>query len=123
VIDTTNNTSAIFAAVSWLQGTILGTAATIVATIAVAAVGFMMFSGRIEWRLGARTILGCFILFGASTIAAGLLTVAQNPAAAEPAEPVALLSAPQPMPVVSAPAGTGKTNAFDPYAGASVPTQ
>ena len=59
-------------AVNWLQGTLLGTFATVVAVIAVASVGFMMLTGRINWRHGAVMILGCFILFGAATIVAGI---------------------------------------------------
>lgn len=63
-------------AVNWLQGTLLGTIATVVAVIAVAAVGFMMLTGRINWRYGATVILGCFILFGASSIVAGIHSTA-----------------------------------------------
>jgi type IV secretory pathway VirB2 component (pilin) len=59
-------------AVGWLQGTLLGTVATTVAVIAVAVVGFMMLTGRINWRHGAVVILGCFILFGAASIVAGI---------------------------------------------------
>ena len=40
-------------AVHWLQGTLLGTVATVVAVIAIASVGFMMLAGRINWRHGA----------------------------------------------------------------------
>lgn len=65
------------AAVHWLQGTLLGTIATVVAVIAVAAVGFMMLTGRINWRYGATVILGCFILFGAASIVAGIHSTAQ----------------------------------------------
>lgn len=63
-------------AVQWLQGTLLGTVATVVAVIAVAAVGFMMLTGRINWRYGATVILGCFILFGAASIVAGIQSTA-----------------------------------------------
>lgn len=66
----------IVGAVNWLQGTLLGTVATVVAVIAVAAVGFMMLTGRINWRHGAVVILGCFILFGAATIVAGIRAAA-----------------------------------------------
>lgn len=62
----------IVAAVLWLQGTLLGTIATIVAVIAVAAVGFGMLSGRTNWRYGASVIIGSFILVGASSIVAGM---------------------------------------------------
>ena len=63
-------------AVNWLSGTLLGTIATVVAVIAVAAVGFMMLTGRINWRYGATVILGCFILFGAASIVAGIQSTA-----------------------------------------------
>ena len=63
-------------AANWLQGTLLGTVATVVAVIAVATVGFMMLTGRINWRHGVTVILGCFILFGASTIVAGIHSTA-----------------------------------------------
>jgi type IV secretion system protein VirB2 len=63
-------------AMNWLQGTLLGTIATVVAVIAVATVGFMMLTGRINWRHGVTVILGCFILFGASSIVAGIHSTA-----------------------------------------------
>ena len=62
----------IVAALGWMQGTLLGNVATAVAVIAVAMVGFMMLTGRMNWRFGATVILGCFILFGASTIVGGI---------------------------------------------------
>lgn len=63
-------------AVRWIQSTLLGTVATVVAVIAVAVVGFQMLTGRINWRYGATVILGCFILFGAASIVAGLQSAA-----------------------------------------------
>lgn len=63
-------------AVTWLQGTLLGTVATVAAVIAVAGVGFMMLTGRINWRYGAVVIVGCFILFGAASIVAGIRSAA-----------------------------------------------
>lgn len=59
-------------ALHWLQGTLLGTVATAVAVIAVASVGFLMLTGRMNWRYGATVILGCFILFGATSIVGGI---------------------------------------------------
>lgn len=67
----------IVSALNWLQGTLLGTAATTVAVIAIAAVGFMMLTGRINWKHGAVVILGCFILFGAVSIVAGIQQAAE----------------------------------------------
>lgn len=62
----------IVSALSWLQGTLLGSVATAVAVMAVAAVGFMMLTGRMNWRFGATVIIGCFILFGAVSIVGGI---------------------------------------------------
>ena len=59
-------------ALLWLQGTLLGNVATAVAVIAVAMVGFMMLTGRMNWRFGATVIIGCFILFGAGAIVSGI---------------------------------------------------
>ena len=62
----------ILAGVSWLQGTLLGNVATAVAVMAVAACGFMMLTGRLNWRHGATVIIGCFVLFGAGAIVGGI---------------------------------------------------
>lgn len=66
----------ILAAVEWLQGTLLGNVATAVAVIAVALVGFMMLTGRMNWRYGVTVIAGCFILFGAASIVSGIQSAA-----------------------------------------------
>jgi type IV secretion system protein VirB2 len=63
---------AISGALTWLQGTLLGTVATVAAVIAVAGVGFMTLTGRMNWRHAATVVLGCFILFGAGAIVAGI---------------------------------------------------
>jgi hypothetical protein len=62
----------------WLEGTLLGTIATIVAVISVASIGFMALTGRVGLRRAATVILGCFILFGASSIVAGLEGMARG---------------------------------------------
>jgi type IV secretion system protein VirB2 len=67
----------IVAALGWLQGTLLGNVATAVAVIAVAMVGFMMLTGRMNWRFGATVIVGCFVLFGAGAIVTGIQSAAQ----------------------------------------------
>ena len=59
-------------ALMWMQGTLLGNVATAVAVIAVAMVGFMMLTGRMNWRFGATVIIGCFMLFGAGAIVSGI---------------------------------------------------
>jgi type IV secretory pathway VirB2 component (pilin) len=113
--DSPAGSSALVAAISWLQDLLLGTVATSIAIIAVAAIGFGMLTGRINVRHGATVVLGCFILFGASTIVSGLRYAANGGAdytapavAVAPPPPPRLQSTVAPMP-------------YDPYAGASVP--
>ena len=66
----------ILAALNWVQNTLLGNVATSAAVIAVAAVGFLMLTGRIEWKRGLTVIVGAFIIFGAVTIVAGIRSLA-----------------------------------------------
>ena len=68
----------VLTAVNWMQGTLLGNVATALAVIAVGATGLMMLTGRIDWRRGAIVILGCFIVFGAASIVAGIRSVASG---------------------------------------------
>jgi type IV secretory pathway VirB2 component (pilin) len=70
--------SPMLAALDWVQGTLLGNLATTAAVIAVAVVGFLMLTGRIEWRRGLTVIVGCFIIFGATAIVAGIRSVASG---------------------------------------------
>jgi hypothetical protein len=104
--------------VGWVEGTLLGTVATAVAVIAVASVGFLLLSGRIDLRRGAQVIFGCFILFGASSIAAGIMRIADD--SGTPAD------VPAPPPLVD-PYNRAKPIAkpvpYDPYAGAALPTR
>lgn len=105
--------SALVAAAQWVQGTLLGSVAATIAVIAVASVGLMMLSGRLDIRRGVTVIVGCFLLFGASTIVAGAVGVA---ASGEGGEAV-YVDRPSPSPLPSPHAVTP----YDPYAGASVP--
>jgi type IV secretory pathway VirB2 component (pilin) len=107
----------IVSAMSWLQGTLLGTVATTVAVIAISWVGLMMLSGRVSVRYGLTVFAGCFILFGAATISAGIQASLMDlgPAAAPYAPPPRAAAAPPPAPPPLPPANT------DPYAGASMP--
>ena len=68
----------ILTAVNWLQGTLLGNVATAVAVIAIGATGLMMLTGRIDWRRGATVIVGCFIVFGAAAIVAGIKSISSG---------------------------------------------
>jgi len=68
--------SPLIAALDWVQGTLLGNLATTAAVIAVAAVGFLMLTGRMDWRRGLTVVIGCFIVFGAVSIVAGIRSMA-----------------------------------------------
>jgi type IV secretion system protein VirB2 len=68
--------SPLIAALDWVQGTLLGTLATTAAVIAVAAVGFLMLTGRLDWRRGLTVVIGCFVIFGAVSIVAGIRSLA-----------------------------------------------
>jgi type IV secretory pathway VirB2 component (pilin) len=68
--------SPLLAALNWVQGTLLGNIATSAAVIAIAVVGFLMLTGRIEWRRGLVVVVGAFIIFGAVTIVAGIRSLA-----------------------------------------------
>ena len=68
--------SALIAALDWVQGTLLGNLATSAAVIAVAVVGFLMLTGRMDWRRGLTVVVGCFIVFGAVSIVAGIRSLA-----------------------------------------------
>ena len=61
-----------------MQGTLLGNVATSAAVIAIAVVGFLMLTGRIEWKRGIVVVVGAFIIFGAVSIVAGIRSLAQG---------------------------------------------
>jgi len=108
------------AAVAWLQGTLLGTVATTVAVIAIASLGLGMLAGRMDFRRGLTVIVGCFMIFGASSIVAGLQgTIGESDGAAPPAAGAAFAPLPAPSPVPGAPP---PSTPYDPYAGASFPS-
>jgi type IV secretion system protein VirB2 len=62
----------ILGALEWVQGTLMGNLATSAAVIAVAVVGLMMLTGRIDWRRGVTVVVGAFVVFGAVAIVAGM---------------------------------------------------
>lgn len=112
-------TSSLVAAAEWLEETLLGPVATGVALIAVAGVGYLTLSGRLHLRRGAEVLLGCFILFGAAAIAAGLREISSESASEViTAGPIPI--APYALPA-SQPTSTPRNPGYDPYAGASLP--
>lgn len=59
-------------ALRWMQNILLGPVATSLAIMAVAGVGFMMLTGRMNWRYGGTVIVGVFIIFGAPRLVASI---------------------------------------------------
>jgi type IV secretion system protein VirB2 len=113
--------NAFAAAVRWLDGTLLGTIATIVALLAVTSVGFLLMSGRIDLRRAAQVVFGCFIVFGASSIASGITR-----ALVGTGEPPQVEATPLPSPSVYAAADPHAKRPgppYDPYAGAAMPSR
>jgi type IV secretion system protein VirB2 len=110
----------IVSAVQWLQGTLLGTVATTVAIVAVATAGMMMLTGRIDWRRGMSVVIGCFILFGASSIVAGFRSYAAAPAEFAPIPTTPPPTLPTTVPLRQSVEAASRSPAMvDPYAGAA----
>lgn len=110
-----SGSSAIVAATRWVEASMLGSLATVVAVMAVAWLGFLFLQGRIPARQSLSVVIGAFVLFGAGQIANGLQTIGSDPAptGSQPLSPSPLI-VPQVRPQAASPA-TG----FDPYAGAA----
>jgi type IV secretory pathway VirB2 component (pilin) len=106
-------------AIVWIAGVLTGSLAIAVATTAVAVIGIGMMSGRIDLRKGAATIAGCFVLFGAGSIADGLIALASGKSGGVPAAVKIVVQAPPPQ--IHLPAAPSQV--YDPYAGAAVPVQ
>ena len=104
--------SAIAASVNWIEALVIGSLASSVAVIAVAVLGLRMLGGRAPVASIFRVAMGCFILFGAPAIAAGIIGAARggsgSPAANVPPETPDLSTRPP---------------AYDPYAGAAMPVR
>lgn len=112
---------ALGAAVEWLQALLLGSVATTIAVLAVASVGFLLLSGRIDLRRGAQVVFGCFILFGASTIATGIMRRIEGTQSTASAE--ALPAASPPLSVATTAQAAHPDLPYDPYAGAALPVR
>jgi type IV secretory pathway VirB2 component (pilin) len=104
------------AAAAWIVATLTGSVATAVAIIAVACFGLMLMAGRIQRARVVQLIIGCFILFGARSIAAGIVGALSGNGEIRPTP---LRQPPVISPV--APRSVGPVSPYDPYAGAALP--
>lgn len=99
---------------SWVAGALSGSLATALCVVAVALLGVLMLRGRLPVREGVQVVAGCFLLFGASAVAAGLMSAGVGRsgvgrASPDQVRPYTLQTSPPPPPAD-----------YDPYAGASV---
>lgn len=111
----TPSTSPLAAGIGWIEGVALGEMATLVAVVAIASIGLLMLSGRLHLRRGVVVILGCFIVFGASSLASALVDMR----GAQPVQPAPNTGGENLARQVSA---SSDVIEYDPYAGASVPS-
>jgi type IV secretion system protein VirB2 len=117
---TPSTSNVVAAAVQWLQGTLLGSIATTIAVIAVACVGILLVSGRLDVRRAAQVIFGCFTIFGASAIASGLVNVMTGSGQTSPGG----FAAPAPIPANAVVIPRAQPAVpYDPYAGAAMPAR
>jgi type IV secretory pathway VirB2 component (pilin) len=114
----TSEGSALANAAHWIEAITQGPIATSLAVLAIAAVGFAMLRGRLSVRRGTTVVLGCFIMFGASSIAHGITQLAYGSAPTQFAVPAR--SAEVPVAQFSPPPTAQPVAVADPYAGASV---
>lgn len=64
------------------QGVLGGTLATTLCVIAVAILGLLLLSGRLQVRRSVEVVLGCFLLLGAGLLAVQLQQLASGAAGA-----------------------------------------
>lgn len=107
---------------SWVSDTLLGTLSTSVAVIAVAILGLLLLTGRANIRHGLTVVTGCFLLFGAATIASGIRDALEG-RIGDDNRAVTGSVAPAPLSVIATPTPAPKNQPYDPYAGAAVPQQ
>ncbi|WAC59781.1 TrbC/VirB2 family protein [Brevundimonas sp. SL130] len=106
-------TNALSVAAQWIADVLTGPVATSLAVISIAALGYLILNGRLDLRRGLRIVLGCFILFGAPTIALGFRDATHN-LERERATPQMM------SPTVLTPPSRTMNSSADPYAGAAV---
>jgi len=102
-------TDAFQTAVQWLEHLLLGSIAVAIATLAVAATGIALLTGRIDRRRATVLVIGCFTVFGAASIEPGLIGLPGATEASSPQTPSSPPPAQRPQ----------LTPGFDPYAGAA----
>lgn len=107
------STDPLEAASGWVTGLIGGSLAIGLCVLAVAFVGMMMLSGRVDVRVGLRVVLGCFVLLGAPVIVSAFIGASTSGRANTASPPVATSQELNPRDELP-------PSDYDPYAGASL---
>jgi type IV secretory pathway VirB2 component (pilin) len=105
-----HGTSAIQTAMDWITSAMAGSAATAIAVIAIALVGFAMLNGRVSPRRAMSVLLGCFLVFGARDLTVGFISAVW----ADSAQREMVIAPPPP------PAPVKKPKPYNPYSKASM---
>lgn len=107
-----NGPSPLQGAAGWMTELMQGPLVVTLCVIAVALVGIAALSGRLPVRMGARAVLGCFVVLGAPVIASSLIWQGEEPSpqVVYQAESVASEHARPELPPAD----------YDPYSGASL---
>jgi hypothetical protein len=109
------------AASLWVKDLIQGQLATAVAMLMIAVLGYQMLSGRLSRKTAFQVVLGCFILFGSSAIAGGLMNGLRDTEPQKIPEDAGNATwTPRPSPSIVRPTPApfhNSGNPFDPYSG------
>lgn len=103
-------------AATWLEGVMTGPGATAIAILAVAAIGLGALRGRIDIMRAGKAVLGCFLIFGAATLARGISSEIRAEGVASPPTSELPRASPPIVPEVA-------KQPYDPYAGAALPNR
>jgi type IV secretory pathway VirB2 component (pilin) len=112
-----SHTQAFGVVADWLPEVLSGSLATALGIVAIGLVGLSLFQGRLRLKHAALVVMGIFLLMGAPVIGAGIVGNSHQASLALMPTTVA------PPPAVPSNNLAPPANPFDPYAGASVPTQ
>ncbi len=105
------------ACAEWIKALLAGTLATSLSIISIACIGFLLLKGRLALDRVAWVLVGAFMIMGAGKLSAGIFAITQSGNGEAPAS--SMVSPPPAGP----PTSPHEAQAFDPYAGASVPQQ
>jgi type IV secretory pathway VirB2 component (pilin) len=116
MVEQSVNISHLGDAVGWIEQVVFGSLGVTIAVLGVGLMGFRILLGYANPKEMGRILLGCFILFGAPTIARGLIASLGYGQASEPRDVPTVAAPVAPTSVPSVPhMPPANANPFDPY--------